>query len=43
MTLFYIHIMAMGMILFADAQGTLEPIVMEFEKRVGIYVEDEEQ
>tara|TARA_B100001123_G_C14953253_1_gene884581 strand:+ start:689 stop:820 length:132 start_codon:yes stop_codon:yes gene_type:complete len=43
MALFYIHIMVMAMILFADARGTLEPTVMEFEKKMGIYVEDEEQ
>ena len=47
MTWFYLHIAMMSIILIADMKGTLEPAVIELEKKMGIYtdekVEDEEQ
>ena len=30
------------MILVADVRGTLEPTMIEFEKKIGIYVEPQE-
>ena len=43
MTWFYLHCLAAVVVLIADARGTLEPSIIDFEKKVGLYVEPEKQ
>ena len=43
MTWFYLHCLAAVVVLIADAKGTLEPSIIAFEKKVGLYVEPEKQ
>ena len=40
MMLFYLHIAVMSIILIADMKGTLEPAVIELEKKMGIYTDE---
>ena len=42
MTWFYLHGVIIVMILVADVRGTLEPTMIEFEKKIGIHVEAQE-
>jgi hypothetical protein len=42
MTWFYLHGVIIVMIFIADARGTLESTMIEFEKKIGIYVEPQE-
>ena len=42
-TWFYVHCVLALVLIVTDANGTLEPTVNEFEKRVGIYQEPTEE
>jgi len=42
MTWFYLHGVIIVMILIADVRGTLEPTMIELEKKIGVYVEPQE-
>ena len=43
LTWFYVHCVLALVLVVTDANGTLEPTVNEFEKRVGIYQEPTEE
>ena len=42
LTWFYLHIIAISIILIADSRGTLGPTIIEFEKKIGIHIEPQE-